>query len=522
VITTGVSYAQLTWGAPASDGGATITNYLIYRGTSSGGETLLAEIADVLNYNDTDVTNGVEYFYRISARNIIGEGDLSNEASGIPFEFPGAPTNMAIQSGDGYIYVSWAAPASEGSSSIVDYIVYRGTASETETFLAEIGNVLFYNDTLVTNGVTYYYYVIARNNEGDGPHGDEVSAMPLTIPGMATDVAAEKGDTFVDLSWDAPASDGGSPITNYRIYRGTTSGALTLLVEVGDILTYNDTTVSNGVTYFYTITCVNAVGESPQTTEIIATPFRDTDGDLLPDHQDADDDNDGIPDTEEDENGNGIVDSGETDPLKYDTDSDGYNDKEDAFPTDPSKWNEEEPESGFLLWIIILVLIIVVVLVLFLATRKKGKPKDEIPPKVVDEGPKFEASEEPETTDELAEDEDLPPPDDEDLPPPDDEDLPPPEDEEPMEDISGSDEPQETASESEEPPAEDVEPSGGEKVEDMEPSKEETVEDEKPVNEEKPNEDEPPQEDSDSQEKLDQVLEDITNGESTPDKEITE
>ena len=40
--------------------------------------------------------------------------------------------------------------------------------------------------------------------------------------------------------------------------------------------------------------------------------------------EDPDDDNDGLTDIEEDANGNGTLDAGETNPLDPDTDDDGY------------------------------------------------------------------------------------------------------------------------------------------------------------------------------------------------------
>ncbi len=64
-----------------------------------------------------------------------------------------------------------------------------------------------------------------------------------------------------------PLSDGGSPITDYILYRGTTSGTETFYREgyfAPTYLFYNDTSVIVGDQYFYTIAAINNVGTGPQ------------------------------------------------------------------------------------------------------------------------------------------------------------------------------------------------------------------------------------------------------------------
>ena len=94
---------------------------------------------------------------------------------------------------------------------------------------------------------------------------------------------------------------------------------------------------------------------------------KDTDGDGMPDTitgnstsdpalvEDLDDDNDGLTDIEEDTNGNGTFDEGETNSLDPDTDDDGYCDGNvtivdvcvavDAFPLDSSEWIDTDGDG---------------------------------------------------------------------------------------------------------------------------------------------------------------------------------
>src|SRR5439155_447291 len=82
-----------------------------------------------------------------------------------------------------------------------------------------------------------------------------------TAPGAPTGLRATAGDAQVALAWSAPAGDGGSLITGYDVYRGTTSGGETLLASVGTGTSYTDNNVTNGQTYYYRVSAVNGVGE---------------------------------------------------------------------------------------------------------------------------------------------------------------------------------------------------------------------------------------------------------------------
>jgi predicted phage tail protein len=181
---------------------------------------------------------------------------------------PGAPTLNSASAGNASVALAWSAPASNGGSTITGYQVYRSTSSGTEGLYTTLGLVTGYTDTGVSNGTTYYYKVAAVNSVGTGGLSNELSATPVapvgtTAPSAPQNLAASGAKPHgVNLSWGAPASNGGSTITGYQIWRGTAAGAETLLASVGTVLSYTDTATTRGITYYYKVVAVNAVGAS--------------------------------------------------------------------------------------------------------------------------------------------------------------------------------------------------------------------------------------------------------------------
>ncbi len=79
--TEAASVDTLTW-----VGSTGATSYAVYRGTASGGEstTALASGITTTTYNDSAVTDGTTYYYKVAALNSYGTSPLSNEASVTP------------------------------------------------------------------------------------------------------------------------------------------------------------------------------------------------------------------------------------------------------------------------------------------------------------------------------------------------------------------------------------------------------------------------------------------------------
>jgi len=167
------SYVNITWSPPSSDGGFPVTIYRIYRGTAPGGEAYLAERPWLSQYNDTSVTNGVHYYYRVSAVNNLGEGPQSNEVASIPTAVPGPPTALqAVLSGDNRedVTVNWTLSNDDGmgQGSVIEYKVFRGSNySSSGAGYQLIGNLpngtSEFQDNLMGEGRpnNYFYRVCA-------------------------------------------------------------------------------------------------------------------------------------------------------------------------------------------------------------------------------------------------------------------------------------------------------------------------------------------------------------------------
>ena len=118
----------------------------------------------------------------------------------------------------------------------------------------------------VTGGISQYsdQAVIARQSGGRPLYAKNDPVEPRKAGAPLLD--GYRAKDFVYLEWPTPDT-GGSPISEYRVYRGTASGALTLLSKVGKSGKFVDQAPPAGTAY-YRVTAVNAIGESAMGNEL--------------------------------------------------------------------------------------------------------------------------------------------------------------------------------------------------------------------------------------------------------------
>jgi parallel beta-helix repeat protein len=273
----GKGFIHLTWEPPESESETSIIEYRIYKDhaiTIKGSRTyeIIYTEGKTTSYNDTRVSNGEPYVYKISAVNRYGEGDHSNEIYATPGSVPDRPGSLIAITDDDKVQLTWNAPAFNGGSLITGYRLYKGVASGVLTLYKELGPVFYFTDTNISIGVSYYYRVSAVNSFGESPMSNEVSALVATVPSAPLNLTLKigdiSGDLYFYLDWNPPASDGGWPIKKYYVYRGETDDELEPIERFCMDTFYNDTDVSADILYYYKITAVNGMGEGAESTII--------------------------------------------------------------------------------------------------------------------------------------------------------------------------------------------------------------------------------------------------------------
>jgi Domain of unknown function (DUF4082)/Fibronectin type III domain/Mo-co oxidoreductase dimerisation domain len=192
---------------------------------------------------------------------------LKPGASGPPTA-PAAPTGVTATAGNGSASLTWTAP-SNGGSPITSYTVTPFIGSTAQTAVTVSPPVASATVTGLTNGTAYTFKVSATNSVGTGPlsaASNSVTPSAPTAPGAPTNVTATAGNASAGVSWTAPSSNGGSPLTSYTVTPSTGGVTGTPIQVSGSTTSANVTGLVNGSAYTFTVTATNAIGTGPAST----------------------------------------------------------------------------------------------------------------------------------------------------------------------------------------------------------------------------------------------------------------
>ena len=195
---------------------------------------------------------------------------------------PDKPTLAAVPDSTTSLAASWTKPGLNGGPDITDYDVrYREGTSGGWTDVTHNGDGRTRTLAGLAADTAYQAQVRADNGELESDWSDPSDAVRTnaeevvaTVPDAPRDLTATaNGEARIDLDWRAPADDGGSAITGYRIEVSADGGSFfEALATTGAAVTrYAHTGLSAGTTRHYQVYAVNAEGESPASSVVGAT-----------------------------------------------------------------------------------------------------------------------------------------------------------------------------------------------------------------------------------------------------------
>lgn len=247
------------------------TSYEIYRATYdigtpfSSSTPLITVGASSDSYTDFGVQNNYVYRYWVKAVNAFGKSQFSPRASGnIPNgSVPDIPENVLSTNG---VYTDRVKVTWDYSERASRYSVYRNTIDAVGTASQVASNLSSeeWEDTTANPGIFYYYWVRAGNNTGNSAASDSDFGFVRSVnPPDAPSGLTATDSLFpnkVSLVWNSTSNT-----DSYSVFRNTSDSTVGA-TEIATGLTatsYDDTSVTPDVVYYYWVVAVNVGGSSP-------------------------------------------------------------------------------------------------------------------------------------------------------------------------------------------------------------------------------------------------------------------
>ena len=292
----------LRWDAPADP---TVSSYLILR-RSLREQNYQKDFLYIVgrtfcktdtSYLDSSAEDQAHYRYRVRATNDFEQGGLSwwsnvadlvtytpadldlgtnTPASGTP-SISGtvqlgqtlAASTTGITDPDGttnafYIY-QWIANDGTSDSDIAD-----ATASTYTLVAADAGKTIKVKVTFTDDG-----------GHEETLTSDATTELIATVPGAPGNLSVSVNDTDkLDVSWDAPESNGGSAVTGYRVEWKAAANSWDTPADVSETTvtgtSHTVTGLTDGVEYTFRVFAVNTVGDSSASEDESGTPRETT------------------------------------------------------------------------------------------------------------------------------------------------------------------------------------------------------------------------------------------------------
>lgn len=260
---------QLQWTKSTN----TVTEFRIERESPVGGgfsDVLTPTFASacsgaVCTIQDTGLSTGTQYNYKIYATNLGGENPVASGATNA-WTLADPPTVLTATNNGTTIDLAWTAP----SGTVTGYQIDRESpvSGGWSVLVADTGNTnVSYADTGLSDGTQYNYRIYSLNTGGMSLTSSNESNAWI-IPSIAQNLVAAtvSGDTL-SLTWDKATHT----VTEFKIERDSPAGTgnwtqvlnpTFASVCGGANCTVNDVSLASGTQYNYRIIAVNLGGDA--------------------------------------------------------------------------------------------------------------------------------------------------------------------------------------------------------------------------------------------------------------------
>ncbi len=297
----GNAQVSLSWNASAG-----ATSYNVKRATTSGGSYTTIASPTGTTYVNTGLTNGTTYYYVVSAVNSAGQSGNSSQVSATPTSGSSSAIQVESSSYGGGVTIDSNNAGFNGtgfanfpaSGGFAQFNSINGGAGGSATLVIRyaLGVSSTRTGALLINGVSQPITFAPtgswtswattsvsitlnsgsantlrfESNGSDLGNIDEITVTPsgtATPPPTPAGINATAGDAQVSLSWNAS-----SGATSYNVKRATSSGGPYTTIASPAGISYVNTGLTNGTTYYYVVSAVNSSGESANSSQASATP----------------------------------------------------------------------------------------------------------------------------------------------------------------------------------------------------------------------------------------------------------
>lgn len=232
--------------------------------------------APALKKSFTGLAASTAHSFTVTAQNSLG-GNIASDVLAVTTlsataTAPSAPQSLIVSvQGPTYYTLAWTAPLSNGGAAISGYILQgKDESSATWSNLYE-GTNLHFDVLNLVNTKKYDFRVYAKNSVGTSASSNVLNTV-VTFKSVAPDAPAAptelkdgtRTSNSLTVNWNAPARDGGSPITNYQVqWKEHGSNAQWQFQKITETKkTFTSTQMPKGKQYDVRVFAVNAVGHS--------------------------------------------------------------------------------------------------------------------------------------------------------------------------------------------------------------------------------------------------------------------